>query len=370
MVWTHFSNVMNITDITYLRLFNQLLIGSEYKTAKEIVSRMGAMQAQDYSMAKWAIGVRLPGSTEKTIEAALDEGEILRSHLMRPTWHFVSSDDIYWMLELSAPQIKVIQTARDKVLQLNENIYRKSNFIIENALQGGEHLSREELTLELETASVPTDYNKISHYLLRAEIDGIICSGNIKNNKNTYTLLEERIPRPKKITREEATSRLAQIYFTSHGPATIQDFVWWSGLSITESKRALETVKSNLLSETVDNQTYWFPNTLSIPEPDKNTVFLLPAFDEFIISYKDRTDSLPFEDHNKAVSNNGIFRPIIVVNGQVTGLWKRRTQNDKVTLETNLFQPVSEIIENLIEEGVHHYEVFLNKKIELVTVSK
>jgi hypothetical protein len=365
---THFSNVMNITDIAYLRLFNQLLIGSEYKTAKEIVGRMGVMQAQDYSMAKWAIGVRLPGSTEKTIEAALDKGEILRSHLMRPTWHFVSSDDIYWMLELSAPQIKVIQKARDKVLQLNENIYRKSNFIIENALQGGEHLSREELALELETANIPTDNNKLYHFLVRAEIDGVICSGKSKNSKNTYALLEERVPRVRKITREEATSRLAQIYFTSHGPATIHDFIWWSGLSITESKRALETVKSNFISETIDNQIYWFPDTLSIPEPDKNTVFLLPSFDEYIISYRDRTASLPFEDHSKAVSNNGIFKPVIVVNGQVTGLWKRTTQNDKVTVETKLFQPVSKTIQNLIEEEVRQYEMFLNKKVELVRI--
>lgn len=361
---------MNITDITYLRLFNQQLIGSACKTAKEIVGKMGAMQAQDFSMAKWAIGCRLPGSTGITIEAELNKGDILRTHLMRPTWHFVSSDDIYWLLELSAPQIKAIVSARDKRLQLNENIYRKSNFIIENALQGGEHLSREELAKELESAEIPIDYNKVSHYLLRAEIDGIICSGRIKNNKYTYALLEERVPKKKKITREEATSWLAQRYFSSHGPATIQDFIWWSGLSITESKRALEMVKSNFVSEIIEKQTYWFPNTASIPEPDKNTVFLLPAFDEFIISYRDRTASLLIADHKKAVSSNGIFRPVIVINGQVTGLWKRITQKDKVTLETILFQPVNNTIQNLIQETVFQYENFLNKKVELVPASK
>lgn len=314
---------MNLTDISHLRLINQQIIASKFKTAKEIVGCMGAMQAQDFSMAKWAIGVRLLKSTDKLIESAIDKGEIIRTHLMRPTWHFVSSDDIYWMLELTAPQIKASLKSRDKELEINKFIYEKSNFIIENALHGGKHLFREELVSGLEQANIATDNNRASHLLLRAELDGIICSGTTKNNKITYALLSERVPKAKVFTREEALSKLAQKYFTSHGPATLQDFVWWAGLSVTESKHALEMIKSNLVSETIDNQTYWFTDLFSIPNIDKELVCLLPAYDEFIISYKDRTATLPFEIHNKAVSNNGIFRPTIVIKGQVRGLWKR-----------------------------------------------
>ena len=348
-IWKNFSDKpMKITDIPYLRLFNQQIIGSKFKTPKEIVGWMGAMQAQDYSMAKWAIGARLPDSTDKTVETAIDNGEIIRTHLMRPTWHLVSSDDIYMMLELTAPQIKAVMKARDKILELDQRVYEKTNFVIENALQGGKHLSREELAQELEMINIQTDYNIVSHLLMRAEIEGIICSGKTKNNKNTFALLKERVPGVKKLNRAESSSKLALRYFMSHGPATLQDFIWWSGLSITESKQALEAIRSNLVSENIDNQTFWFSNSLSIPEPDRNTVFLLPAYDEFIISYRDRTASLTSEMHSKAISSNGIFRPIIVINGEVAGLWRKTTQKDIITLETKLFQPVNKTIENLI----------------------
>ena len=359
---------MTITDIPYIRLYNQQLNEAKFKTAKEIVGWMGAIQSQDYGMSKWALGVRLPGSTEKSIESAINSGEIIRTHVMRPTWHLVSAEDVYWMLDLTVRQIKAIQKARDKVLQLEESIYEKSNYIIENALQGGKQLSRDELAFELETANIPTDYNKVSHFLMRAEIEGIICSGRTKNNKNTYTLLSDRVPVVKRLSREESSSLLAFRYFMSHGPATIEDFIWWSGLPISESRKALEAIKSNLVSERVENQTFWFSNSLSIPEPDRNTVFLLPAYDEFIISYRDRTASLPFKMHHKAVSSNGIFRPIIVVNGQVVGLWRKTTQKDKIRLETNLFQPVSNTIKSLIEDASAQYGDYLNREIEVKTV--
>jgi hypothetical protein len=356
---------MNLTDIAPLRLINQQIKASKFKTAKEIVGWLGAMQAQDFNMAKWAIGVRLPNSTDKLIESAIDQGEIIRTHLMRPTWHFVSSDDIYWMLSLTAPQIKASLRSRNKELELTEIIYEKSNSIIENALQGGKHLFREELVAGLEQANIATDNNRASHLLLGAELDGIICSGKKKNNKITYALLSERVAGTKTFTRDEALAQLAQKYFTSHGPATIQDFVWWSGLSVNESRHALEMIKSNLVSETIDHQTFWFTNPIAIPKLEKDSIYLLPTYDEFIINYKDRTASLPLENFSKAVSNNGIFRPTIVINGQVKGLWKRTIKKDKIILETEFFQLVDKSIIKLIEKAVVPYEIFMNKKVEM-----
>lgn len=357
---------MNLTDISQLRLINQQIIASEFKTPKEIVCWMGAMQAQDFNMAKWAIGLRLRNSTDKLIESAIDQSEIIRTHLMRPTWHFVSSEDIYWMLALTAPHVKAFLKSRDKVLEITENIYEKSNTIIENALQGSKHLFREELVNGLEQANIATDNNRASHLLLRAELDGIICNGKIINNKITYGLLSDRVARTKTLTRDEALSQLAIKYFTSHCPATLQDFVWWSSLSVNESKHALEMIKSKLVSETIDNQTYWLTDSFSIPKLNKDSVCLLPAYDEFIISYKDRTASLPLEIFNKAVSNNGIFRPTIVINGQVRGLWKRTIKKDKIILETEFFQPVSKTTINLIEKAVIQFGNFMNKKVEMV----
>ena len=357
---------MNFKDISRVRLFTQQIAEPKFNNAKDIVSWMGAMQAQDLNMAKLAVGIRLPNSTDKLIETAINNGEILRTHLLRPTWHFVSPDDIYWMLDLTAPQIKAVTKSRDKNLELNEIIYRKSNSIIEKALADGRHLTRDELVAKLEKANIITDNNRASHLMLRAELDGIICSGKIKNKKQTYALLSDRVPKTKILKRDEALAQLALKYFTSHCPATLQDFGWWSGLSITDSKHALEMVKSNFVSETIGRQTYWFTDAFSFPRLEKDSAYLVPAYDEFIISYRDRTASLPFENHKKAVSNNGIFRPIIVINGQVSGLWRRTTKKEEVIVETEFFRVHKKSEKELINNAVEKIEKFLSKKLKVV----
>jgi hypothetical protein len=269
------------------------------------------------------------------------------------------------MLELTASQIKASLKSRHQELGLDETVVRKSNRIIEKALRDAKHLIREELIVELGKAKIATDNNRASHLFLRAELDGIVCSGATRGGKQTYALLEERVPRTKPLTKEEALANLAKKYFASHCPATLQDFVWWSGLSVRDAKHALETGRSGFISETIASQTYWFADFLPTPKTYKETVYLLPAFDEFIISYKDRSASLPFENHKKAVSDNGIFRPVIVVNGQVTGIWKRTIKRDKVVVETELFEQPNKTTKSLIEKASVQYGGFLEKKTEI-----
>ncbi len=309
---------MTLNDISSLRLANQQIAGTNFKTAKEIVSWMGAMQAQDYSMAKWAVGVRLPGSTDALIEVAITGGDIIRTHVLRPTWHFVSPDDIYWMLELAAPNILSSMKSRHKQLELNEGVQKKSNDIIEKSLSRGKHLTRDDLFAELEKKKIATGNQRGIHILMRAEVDGIICSGTTRGKQQTYALLAERVPKKKTLHKEEALAELAKRYFTSHGPATLQDFIWWSGLSVSDAKNALESVQSNFLSEKIDSQILWFKNVISMPVNKKESVYLLPAYDEYVISYKDRSAILTPESQAKAISNNGIFWPVIVSNGKVT----------------------------------------------------
>lgn len=353
---------MNLTDIAHIRLISQQIAGTKFKTVKDLVGWMGAMQAQDYAMVKWAVGVRLPHSTDQEIETAINNGEIIRTHLLRPTWHLVSADDIYWLLELTAPRIKASLKPRHQELGLSETVMTKSRTIIENALSGGRHLTREALIAEFEKANIATDNNRASHLFSRAELDGVICSGTVKGKKQTYALLEERVPKTSSLPKEKALASLAKRYFTSHNPATLQDFAWWSGLSVGDARQALEMVKSDFVSETIDSQTYWFTNSFSMPKTDKESVYLLPAFDEFIISYKDRSASLPFENHSKAVSNNGMFWPIIVVNGQVTGIWKRTIKKDKVIVETEHFNQPNKTTTDLIEKAARQFGDFLGKK--------
>lgn len=353
-------------DLSLLRLFNQQVIESKFTTVKEVVGWMGAMQAQDFYMVRWAIGMRIPNSTNQFIESAIDDGHVIRTHLLRPTWHLASSDDLHWMLALNAKQIKASMKSRDRELELDDVIYAKSNSIFESALQGGNQLSREELLSRLAGENIATDNNRASHLLMRAELDGIICSGRIKKNKQTYALLSERVPKATTLSRDEAISLLALKYFTSHSPATLSDFVWWSGLSVNEARKALEMVKSNFISETIGDQIYWFTPSFIFPKSHKDIVHLLPAFDEFLISYKDRTASLPFKDQTKAVSNNGIFKPIIVINGQVVGIWRRTIKNDRIILETEPFQSLTVAAKEQIAEAALRYSNFLNKKVEII----
>ena len=350
---------MNSSDIAQLRLVSQQIAGTQFKTAKNIVGWLGAMQAQDYAMVKWAIGVRLPNSTVRTIEAAINKGEIIRTHLLRPTWHFASADDVRWLLALTAPQIKSSMTARHKELGLTGAVLAKSFAIMERAMRGGVHLTREELIAELGKAKIATNGGRASHLFLCAEAEGIICSGAIKDGKQTYALLEEWVPKAKPMPKEEALAKLAKRYFAGHGPATLRDFIWWSGLSVNSAKQALESVKRDFLSETIDSQTYWFSGGLAIPKTAKESAYLLPAFDEFVISYKDRCASLPHENHHKAVSNNGIFRPIIVVNGHVTGIWKRTIKKDKDLVTTTFFERPDKTTKSLVEKAAAQFSRFI-----------
>jgi len=356
---------MNLKDIANIRLYSQQIAGTKTHVPKEMVGWMGAIQAQDYHMAKWALGARLPNSTDKEIETAIDKGQIIRTHLMRPTWHLVSAEDIYWMLELTAPHIKPAMNSNNRLLGLNDKIFSTCNKIIEKALEGGNHLTRDELMTILNKAKISTESFRSIHIMFHAELDGIVCNGIRRGKNSTYALLSERVPKKKILPREEALAKLAKTYFTSHCPATIKDFIWWSGLPVKDARNALEMVKSNFISEIIGSETYWFTNSFSLLQKHKSSVYLLPAFDEFLISYKDRSASFPLGNHKKAFTSNGIFRPVIVINGHVTGIWKRTIKKDTVLIDVDLFQPHNKAMKILIEESALCFGSFLDKRIEI-----
>ena len=353
---------MNLDEIALLRLENQQIAAPVLKTVNEVVRWLGAVQAQDYNMSEWAVGVRLPGSTANTIKSAINSGEIIRTHVLRPTWHLVSSGDIYWMLELSAPQIKGLSRSRDRELGLSETAFYRSNSIIEKALRDNQHLTREELVKLLAAAGFSNDNNRVAHLLMRAEIEGIIASGSIKNGKQTYALLAERVPDKKTMNREEAVIELARRYFTSHGPATLRDFIWWSGLPVKDCRQVIEELKNSFDSVKIGDETYIFAPFITFSRSEKNHVVALPAFDEFIISYKNRTASLPFENHTKTVFINGIFRPVIIHKGKVIGIWKRTVIKEKVNLTSEFFGTVTVSVKKLIAANFSSFAQFIGKK--------
>ena len=351
-------NVQKNRNIAAIRLVNHQLTTTDYTTPHQIIGHFGMIQAQDFNSAKWAIGARLNGCTEKMIHEAFDKGEILRTHVLRPTWHFVTPENIRWMLQLSANRIIQSMKSRDRDLGLTSEIYAKCYRIIEKALEKDISLTREELTNIMHNAGMEFDSSQMYHIIMRAEANGIVCSGALREKIQTYALLEKRVPATKPLTKEKSLSKLARIYFTGHGPAALQDFVWWSGLSVGEARQGLESVQTEFISETVDGQRYWMPDADFNPLSDgKSKVHLLPAFDEYIVGYKDRTAVITSENHKKAISSNGVFRPVIIKAGKVIGLWKKASSGKK-TITITPFEPIDNSTQQLIDLAAEKFGCF------------
>ena len=355
---------MTFNDIPGIRLYNQQILAGKFTTAEELVAYMGAMQAQDYPMARWAVGLRLKEADEQSITSVIDRGNILRTHLLRPTWHFVSSSDIYWILRLTAPGIKASMKSRNKQLGLSQAVFKKSNSVIESALRDRKSMTRGELIEILRKEKINTEENRASHLLMEAELDGIICSGISDGNKATYALLEDRVKNSEDLSRDESLAKLAGIYFRSRGPATINDFSWWSGLKLTDARRALEMIKPQLSSFNSETQAYWLTaspsGSLKIPA---GKLTLLPTYDEFLISYNDRSAVISSGKYKGIISSNGIFRAVILYNGKVTGTWKRNIKNGNVLLEMNYLNKPSRKTKELVQHEALKFAAFLKKEI-------
>jgi hypothetical protein len=353
---------MILEEIALQRIVNHQLENTKQQTAKELVSSMAAMQAQDFNMSMWAVGMRLPQATEQSILKAFNNGDIIRTHVLRPTWHLVSADDISWMLALTAPQIKTITNNRDIGLGIDQAVYSKTNDLFIKVLEGGNHLTVDELKTIFADAKIKTDDNWFYHFTMRAELDGIICSGAVKNKKQTYALLSERVSNRKQYSKDEALAALALRYFTSHGPACLKDFVWWSGLSVGNARKGLETVKSNFQSVNVEGETYWFKEISDKKQSNTPSIHFTPAFDEIVISYRNRKAVLLQEHQSKAFSSNGIFRPVIVINGHGQGIWKRTIKKDSVVIEPQFFTSLDKSMESLFNIATEKYGTYLGLK--------
>ncbi|MBS7232861.1 AlkZ family DNA glycosylase [Flavobacterium psychroterrae] len=355
---------MTHQEISPHRLASQKLYKTSPSSPQEIVRHLGAMQAQDYAMAKWAIGSRCDAS-ETAIEEAINSAQIIRTHILRPTWHFVSSEDIYWMLDLSAPQVKRIIISETKKYGYDEKQFDNINSNIEKILAGNNYLTRNEIMQELTIRKVPGgSYLSPVLIMMYAELDGLVCNGKMKGKKNTYALLEERVPKPKtKLTKEEGLAKLTKRYFESHGPATLLDFSWWSGFPPTTCKIVINALELQLNSVEIDGQMYWFGNQIHDETNFRESVHFLPAFDEILISYKSREASILMEHQSKAFTNNGIFKPIILENGKVIGTWKRTIKKDHAKIETQFFNETESSKKEILFDGIKAFENYLEMKI-------
>ena len=324
------------------RIFNQQISKTNFKTPAEVLSWLGAIQGQDFAGAKWSIGLRLPGTTESEIEKAMDNMNIVRTWLMRGTLHIAFAKDIRWILELLSPKIIKGGAGRFRQLELDEGIFKKSRKIITKILQNKNHLTRNEIFTVLKKSGISTTGQRGIHIIWKFALEGLICFGPLKGRQQTFVLLDEFLPETKKINREAALSELAIKYFFSRGPATLQDFVWWSGLKLTGAKMGLDSIASQLNKESIYGQTYWF-KTIESKITNKSGIFLLPGFDEYLLGYKGKYGTLE-EMHAQKIcpGKNGIFNPTIVSNGQIVGIWKRTFKKKEVIITPEPFFQFSE----------------------------
>lgn len=348
---------MTASTISKHRFSNQHIRGNEFNSVKELLHWMGAIQAQDYAMAKWAIGVRLKNATNQAVEEAINNADIIRTHVLRPTWHFVAAEDVRWMLELTGKNLNRSLSSNNKILQLDEKTFKKTNAIIQKLLRDGNHLTRKEIMAALDKKGIQSNPLRAAHIMFRAETDLVVCNGIRRDNQYTYAFFDERVPSTKKLSKEESLAELAKRYFLSHGPATLQDFTWWSGLSVSDAREGLELIKPKLVLEKNKENGYWFTAD-SFSQPKTNALVFLPAFDEFLISYKSRNISLDPMFASKSFTRNGIFSPIIVHHAKVIGTWKAEYKKE-VLIKQDFFYAPTEKQRQLCVKAAKEFKTFM-----------
>lgn len=351
---------MKEQSIAYRRLFNLHINGGGHDKPEHVVKQLGALQAQDYHQALWAIGLRTPSSTVGDIEQAITDRKIILTWPMRGTIHFVSPEDVRWMLKLTASRILAQNNRRLEQLELTQKTIEQCKQIIYDALQGNKQLSRPLLMQLLEEAGISTINQRGYHILWYLAQSGHICLGPREGKQQTFVLLDEWVPKTKELSKIEALAMLTERYFTSHGPATVHDFAWWAGITLTDARQGIEAVQSRLVSEKANDHVYWeSERTQKSLIDDKPTVDLLPGFDEYLLGYKDRSAVLRAEyARNIVPGNNGVFMPTILIDGQVTGIWKRTIKNKSITIEFDLFTPQEDKKESILE-AAERYCLFM-----------
>jgi len=352
----------NLFMITNVRMLSQQLSNQQFEDPKQLVQWMGAMQAQDYTMSKWAIGIRLKQGSVQNVESALESGDILRTHIMRPTWHYVAADDIRWMLALSGERVKKAYDSYAKRLEVTESTHTKCGKLLEKILEGNNHLTKQEIGEEFSRAGLFHDITHAHYFINRAEALGVVCSGVDKNKKVTYALLEERVAPVNALYKEEALALLATRYFRSHSPASLQDFIWWSGLTTTEARQAIRLIEPELIKERFGTEEIFIHSSWHESKPVDDIVQFLPPYDEYLISYKDRTAVLNPTYNARAFNNFGIFYPVIMYNGKIVGNWKKVTKKGEIAIETSFFEKKAKINKALIKEAEKKYLNYLLNK--------
>jgi hypothetical protein len=357
---------MTNADIAYQRLHNQRITKPSFQKAEDAVAWLAAVQSQDYAGAKWALALRGTDITEAAIEQAFNDGTILRTHAVRPTWHFVRAEDIRWILLLTAPRIHAISAYMYRKFGLDSATTTRAIDVLTKALRDHHYLTREELGAVLGEAGIDATGMHLGYILFYAEVELILCSGPRRGKQFTYGLVDERAPQAKRLPRDEALAEFSTRFFNSRGPATVKDFAKWSGLTIADAKAGLEMAKHHLISEIIDGTTYWLAEAPSMTTNATPVVHLLPNYDEYVSSYADHSAMITLEAVAKwNPDENRAYPHMILCDGMIVGIWHREISKGTMVINTILFSPFTDAQKQAIAAAAQRYSEYLGMPVVL-----
>ena len=360
---------MDPLDIARQRLANHGITSPRFESAEAVVGWLGAVQAQEYDVAKWSLGQRSVAETDASVEQALGEGRILRTHALRPTWHFVLPADVRWLLELTAPLTRRMMSYYDRQLELDEATYTRSNALIEQALTRAPALTRNEVVAVLSAGGIHASGQRLAHLLFNAELSCLICSGPRRGKQHTYALLSERAPAAESLTRDESLAELARRFFSSHGPATAKDFATWSGLTISDARKALGMLGSAAGSHDLDGRTYWQAGDPALLPPDPPRAHLLQGYDEYIMGYSESRDVFGYGALGSLPSRPPMTHALLI-DGRVAGHWRRKVTSEAVTIDLQLYRDLTTAEQEAADTAVQRYGAFAGRPASVGSVDR
>jgi Winged helix DNA-binding domain len=321
-------------------MYNLRLSGPPLASPAEAVRWLVAVQSQDYGPAKWSLGERTRGAGDADVDRAYADGLILRTHVLRPTWHFVHPDDIRWLLALTAPRVHAQNGDYYRQTGVDEAALAKCNRLLSDVLRGGNHLTRKELEPVLAGAGIAAKGLAMVYALMRAELDGLVCSGAPKGKQHTYALLDERAPDARTLPRDEALVELVARYFASHGPATEKDLRWWSSLTLAEIRQGIEAAGARLEREEHDGVAYWSAGRAAVPAPASPKVHLLQGYDEYFVGYSESRGLCDRARMRPDPTERMAYIGAVILDSQLAGHWKRTVTKRAVAFEVALHAPL------------------------------
>ena len=333
----------------------------------DVVRWFGAVQAQDFALAKWSLGARLPDGTDAEVQRAFDAGLLLRTHVLRPTWHFVAPEDIRWLLRLTGPRVHAMNAYAYRRAGLDDAAFATAHDLLARTLGGGARRTRQELAHLFAGANLPTAGFGLGYVLMRAELDGLICSGEMSGKHHTYTLLEERVPAAPDRDPDEALADLVTRYFTSHGPATARDLRWWSSLTLADIARGVRLAGGRLCHELVDGVSYWsgWHETPATPSP---TVHLVQGYDEYVVAFAQSKYALDVSGAARALpTGTALPNGVVLLDGQVAGRWRRTLTSNTLLVEVVLHRAFSPAETDALDAAAARQAAFLDLRHRVAT---